>query len=737
VDKLRGLPWSYAGDTANTIFVQLVFFGPVFILFLDKLGLNKTQIGSLLSLIPFCGLLALVVAPWAARFGVKRTFITFYGFRKVMTALLLFTPWVAAALGASSAMLFVAAITAGFALTKAISDTAAFPWVQEYIPDSVRGKYYATSNLFTTIAAFSTVTIAGVVIDYATGLTGFMVLIGIGVIAGFVSVYSYTHVPGGAPREAARASLSKMLAVIGDRNFVRYMAGVNLIVIGFVPLFSFLPLFLREQVGLSESNVVFLQTGNLLGGLFAGYLWGWASDRYGSKPVMMSGLLLRLLLPVLWFVMPHQAEWSLAFAFAIAILQGIADVGWAIGSARLLYVSVVPAKESTHYMALYYAGVGLISGASQLLGGRLLDLMAGLHGQLGPFALDRYTVLMALAFALCLCSILIFRGVRADSPVSVGQFAGLFFQGNPLRAIGSVIGYHMARDERSLVFMTERLGQAQSRLAVDELLDALDDPRFNVRYEAIIAVARMRPDPRLTAALTKTLQGKSPALGVLAAWALGRTGDPEAIEPLRIGLNSSYRSIQSNCARSLAWLGDQAIIPILLKRLPKEPDYGLQVTYAAALGRLGATRATEPLLALLNSADDESIRMELALALARIVGKEDYFIRLLRQVRQEPGTPLAQAISALKRKISGLATNQSDLLTLLDRASDALARDDLTTGAAHLNELLRGLPLERLPASSAAVLRASTYHLGETGAERVEYLLLALQTLNAGIYSAP
>src|SRR5215212_848852 len=109
VDKLRGLPWSIAGDTGNTIFAQLIFFGSVFILFLDKLGLNKTEIGSLLSLIPFCGLVALFIAPAAARFGYKRTFVTFFGIRKIVTAFLLLTPWMTAAFGAQVALWFVAA----------------------------------------------------------------------------------------------------------------------------------------------------------------------------------------------------------------------------------------------------------------------------------------------------------------------------------------------------------------------------------------------------------------------------------------------------------------------------------------------------------------------------------------------------------------------------------------------------------------------------------------------------
>ncbi|MEW6755393.1 MAG: HEAT repeat domain-containing protein [Candidatus Latescibacterota bacterium] len=60
--KLRRLPWVVAHNAANSAFSQLTFFGPVFILFLDDLGLPKTRIGLLLSFLPFAGLLALFLA---------------------------------------------------------------------------------------------------------------------------------------------------------------------------------------------------------------------------------------------------------------------------------------------------------------------------------------------------------------------------------------------------------------------------------------------------------------------------------------------------------------------------------------------------------------------------------------------------------------------------------------------------------------------------------------------------
>ena len=70
-EKIRKLPWSIGSNSALTVFVQLTFFGSVFVLFLSELKLDKAQIGFLLSLIPFADVLALVIAPTVARFGYK------------------------------------------------------------------------------------------------------------------------------------------------------------------------------------------------------------------------------------------------------------------------------------------------------------------------------------------------------------------------------------------------------------------------------------------------------------------------------------------------------------------------------------------------------------------------------------------------------------------------------------------------------------------------------------------
>jgi Na+/melibiose symporter-like transporter len=754
VEKIQNLHWSISSNVANTIFVQFTFFGSVFVLFLNELGLSKGEVGFVLSLLPFSGLISLFVAPAVARFGYKRTYLTFWTLRSVIAAFLLLTPWIVLRYGAERTLLFISITVALFALVRSVGMTANLPWVQEFVPNSVRGKYTARNNVYTSLAGFAAIIGGGFVLGQIVGLTGYMILIGLGVVAGLVSVWLAAYIPGGAP-QPARAGERKprdIGAAMRDSSFQRYLFGVGILTLATVPLASFVPLFMREEVGLQQGNIVLLQIGSLAGGLFSSYMWGWAADRYGSKPVMLWGLVLRILLPVLWIIMPKGMEWSLYFAMGIALFQGVSDMGWGIGSARILYVSIVPTAKRSDYMALYNAWIGIAGGLSVILGGQILAISQRFYGQIAgvdpaaylPGALGEllappinfiifgggaYLPLFLMGILLPILSIVIMRAISAEDTLGLGEFAGIFFRGNPFLAMTSLIRFHLARDEQSTVRVTERLGETRSPLAVDELLEALQDPRFNVRFEAIISMSRMPPEPRLIDALVEILHGSELALTVIAAWALGRIGDQHAYEPLRQALDSEYRSIQAHSARALGNLGNKAIVPVLHERLVNESDKGLQMAYAYALGNLGAKEATEDILALLNHMQNEGARLELALTLSRIVGDEHHYIHLLRSVRADAGTAIAQELTGLKRRLVREQPAVANVAQLVDECINHFARSEMERGALSLGHLLEVLSLERLDPSRQAILRECRTHLADPGEYHIDYILLALHTL--------
>jgi MFS family permease len=414
---VRALPWQWASTGLNTVFALWTFAGSVFLLFLSELGLPKAQIGVVLSLFPFCGLLALGFAPQAARLGRKRVFLACYGTRKLAMAGLLLLPLVTNHLGRGPGLAWLLAVIVVFAVLRALAETAAYPWSQETIPNRVRGRYGAISTVVSTVTACLALVIAGRVINGGTGVGRFMLLVGAGCVLGVVSVILMAPVPGGRPDPDApdsAAHLAAMRAALHDRNFLYYLAGLGCVTVGTLLFVSFLPLYLRERLGVASGVVVTLDTAVMLGSALAALLCGWAADRLGSRPILMPALFLNLLIPVVWLLLPRQTPHVVGWCAALYVVYGVASSAVGIGAGRLLFNSVVPPEQNTAYTAIYYAWMGLTGGVAPLLAGALLGACGSRTLAVGPLAVDGYHTLFGLAVVLMTLGWWLYGRVKPD-----------------------------------------------------------------------------------------------------------------------------------------------------------------------------------------------------------------------------------------------------------------------------------------------------------------------------------
>jgi MFS family permease len=415
--KIRALPWCLAQSVLNTFFVLWTFGGSVFVLFLDELGLSKGLIGLLLSLFPFCGLLALGFAPVAARLGRKRVFLAGYGLRKPVMALLLLLPWIAARHGHPAAVVFLSVVIAAVAVLRALAETAYYAWFQEFVPNRVRGRFSAWSAVLGFIASGVALAIAGHVIGSGAGLGRYMLLIGLGSAIGVVGVAVMVMIPGGAPARdpgSEAAHLPKVRAALCDRSFVAFLGGTAGLTTGIAMLGSFLPLYAREQVGLLPATVVRLDLVAAVGGAASSLAWGWLSDRVGSRPVLMPSAALMAVLPLGWLLLPREVPHPALWCAALYLAFGVASNGTTIGAGRLLFNGVIPPVESTAYTSVYYAWQGIAGGVAPLLAGGILTAGAGWRGRLGWVPLDGYALLFASALGFLALAWYLYGRVRPD-----------------------------------------------------------------------------------------------------------------------------------------------------------------------------------------------------------------------------------------------------------------------------------------------------------------------------------
>ena len=729
VEKKKRLPFALAGDAANSIFGMMSIFGPVFLLFLDQLGLDKKRIGLLLSLFPFCGLMAPLIGPWLSRVGLKRAFLVFWTLRKLAVLALVLTPWVVGKWGPQGAFGFVAGAVLVFALCRAAGETALYPWSQEFVPASYRGRFAAVDNIIIALSSGVATFAAARIVGAQPDLGRFVIIFAIAVFFGLITVFTYAFLPGGAPqRRAAQHESTSIILALRDPAFVRYLAGLGLVLLGAGIGTTFVPLFMTERLALTAGQVLMLQTVALLSGLISSFGWGWASDRYGSKPVFIVGLLLASVYPLGLLVMPRAQAITLPLAAALTVLVGIMSPGWAIGSSRYLFVSMVPAKRKTSYLSLYYAWIGLVGGIGPLIAGQIIDVGPALRQTVGGIIIDAYSWTFIIHIVLVGAGVWLFRRLSDTGAMSPMRFVGLFLRGNPISAVTSMIAHNRARGEMARMRTTESLAYSRSPLTVDQLLEALDDPSYNVRFEAIVAMARTRPDDRLTDALIAVLLGPEADLSVVAALALGRIGDPRAIEPLRQTLLSEFPMLAARSARSLGLLGDQQVAPLLLARFRDELNLGMRVAYASALGALRVETALLEMLVFFRQVQGLRQRWELTLAIAQMVGDHAGFVRLWRQWRGEPQTMISEALSAIARR----CTRDPRCIETahdLEKCAVAAAEGQWTHVARLLILIIDQPPLTTAVGGAAFVILHECRERLPEAIVRDEYILLAIYVL--------
>lgn len=171
------------------------------------------------------------------------------------------------------------------------------------------------------------------------------------------------------------------------------------------------------------------------------------------------------------------------------------------------------------------------------------------------------------------------------------------------------------------------LGNIKEPRAIEPLITALKNNKRDeeVQMNAAWALGNIK-DTRAVEPLIVALKliaessDEEKLVGKNAAWALGKIGDPRAIEPLISAMKDEEKGLKGKVVRNILFGGILlgTIQSVKITGGIKERDMGEQWSVAWAIADIGKP-AVEPLIAALNNKDsDEYIRKRAPLALGRI-----------------------------------------------------------------------------------------------------------------------
>lgn len=142
--------------------------------------------------------------------------------------------------------------------------------------------------------------------------------------------------------------------------------------------------------------------------------------------------------------------------------------------------------------------------------------------------------------------------------------------------------------------VAEALGHIGDRTAVPALAAVLHDEDSWVRWATIEALGNIG-DATVLPFLLTALHDEGNAVRWTAARACAKLGSPAAVQPLITALRYENTSVCNDIVFALGRLGDPAaVMPILTKLIDMYP---FRISWAEALGRLGATEAVPLLVA--------------------------------------------------------------------------------------------------------------------------------------------
>ena len=207
------------------------------------------------------------------------------------------------------------------------------------------------------------------------------------------------------------------------------------------------------------------------------------------------------------------------------------------------------------------------------------------------------------------------------------------------------------KDDQHRCGLVRELVRAGDRSQLPILFAILDDTDSAGRThaaESLFKIVESGDGSQLRAAFDPS---QDPRLRMMAAAALARTGNPEALAFLREQLKSEDRETRKLAAFALARDGDSTDEKPLLAALDQETDAVARAYFINALACLGSDRGREELGRLLDS-DDPAVRVVVAESVG-YSGANEYqsqLVRLLDDPVLDVRVRAAQSLVALSQR---------------------------------------------------------------------------------------
>lgn len=614
---------------ASSIIWQLVCsIQPLFnVFFQNYLGATASQLGFLVMVIQAAGafqILGIFLYGWIGR--QKPIFIVGHVIHRSLTAIIAFVAFYVARGGSNERGIAIIIAAMGLSWIFANSTSACWwGWVADIFPESTRGEFFMKRSSIIQIVNLAWFFLASMLLDVFpkdSTLTVFGVIMSVGAACGLVDILSQLPTPEPLPDVKPDFDAHTVVEPLKNKEFVRYAVAIGLATFSMNLVTPFQAPYVVDpaRIGAPNTWLGIMQMLYQLLWIMCAPFWGTVMDRWGRKPVVISGTLLSL--GWVGYLALTGTNYFIVLPI-IAVFTGVLAPAFWEGSNQMM-LSLAPEKNRVSYVAWYLAIVGLVSAPGSLAGGILTDALSGFGMRVGPIAVTNFHVTQALSIILCAaCAFLISR-VREGSEKPFGFVIGQIANPQIIRTFQNLDTLSRSRSIESSVESLRAFDGKAAELAIRDIVEKLDDPDASVQEEAARALGRIPSQQSVDALILRLLDPLSD-IRSQAARALGRIADRKAVGALVGCLWERDEELQKACLEALADIGDEESIAQVLAFLRENNSDRLRKTSSSVAARLGVFEAAWEIFPSLLSARTKTARRQYAIALASLLGPRDGF----------------------------------------------------------------------------------------------------------------
>lgn len=666
-----------------TAFVTLVG-GSFLVGFIQHVGGSDIWIGLLTAIGSLFGLLQIPGAIWGRRFATFKSFILPGGaLFRLMYVPLVFLPFLP--IPGVAKLTILAVCISGAAAAVFVIQPIHNDWMAEMVPAGSRGWFFARRNQIATAC--------GAVVGIAGGLMldafkraghadwGYSATFGLAIVCAGISMaffLSMRDIPRPNPiRQPLWPSIRAMVAPLNDRDFRKVLLFLAVFIAGQAFAGNLFSAFALGPLELPMTVLQITIMCHAVGLIATARVWGFLSDRYGNRPILMLLGVGLVLTPVMWLLcFPGEFVRNTTILIVGHFFSG-AVWGGVVTLQFNLLLATAKAEDRANYIGMGTATQALMGGVAPLLGAYLATV---LQGQ-GTAAADSYKYVFVAAMALRLVALAFLYPVREEGAMRIRDTFRQLRSVTP-KGYAALRAMSQSPDATQKARAIESAGSERFSLAAGEVSLALQDPSPKVRRQAALALAQMR-DPQAAEALVHHLEEHPDLVEEEMIEALGELGGiatVHIVEPLIRCLESPRAIIRRASARALGRIGDPRAIPHLTLAAADPVDSDLRRGALQALRVLGAKEAGPAITQALFD-PDPSVRIAAAEAVADLDLREaePYVRQSLSYFDDEAQSEVAYAL--------GCVGSLADLPTILQRASasvSAISRRRCLLGVARL-----------------------------------------------------